>query len=49
MYADLWLGFSEVQLDDMLREAGFGEIDLAVVDREPESPYFQTIFATGVK
>jgi len=49
MYADLWLGFSEVQLDDMLREAGFREIDITVVDREPESPHFQTVFATGVK
>ena len=49
MYADLWLGFTEVQLDTMLREAGFREVDVSVVDREPESPYFQTVFATGVK
>lgn len=49
LYADLWLGFSEVQLDEMLRAAGFREIDISVVDREPESPYFQTVFATGVK
>ena len=49
MYADLWLGFTEVQLDNMLREAGFREIDISVVDREPESPHFQTVFATGVK
>ena len=43
MYADLWLGFTEVQLDTMLREAGFREVDVSVVDREPESPYFQTV------
>jgi ArsR family transcriptional regulator len=49
LYADLWLGFSEVQLAEMLREAGFREIDVAVVDREPESPHFQTVLATGVK
>jgi ArsR family transcriptional regulator len=49
LYADLWLGFSEVQLEAMLREAGFREIDIAVVDREPESPHFQTVLATGVK
>ncbi len=49
LYADLWLGFSEVQLDGMLRDAGFREIDIAAVDREPESPHFQTVFATGVK
>lgn len=49
LYADRWLGFSEVQLDQMLRGAGFQEIDITVVDREPESPFFQTVFATGVK
>lgn len=49
LYADLWLGFSEVQLDGMLRDAGFREIDITVVDREPESPHFQTVFATGIK
>lgn len=49
IYADLWLGFTEVQLDTMLREAGFREIDVSVVDREPDSPHFQTVFATGVK
>ncbi|MEI6561700.1 MAG: metalloregulator ArsR/SmtB family transcription factor [Verrucomicrobiota bacterium] len=49
MYADLWLGFTEVQLDTMLREAGFREVDISVVDRETEAPYFQTVFATGVK
>lgn len=49
LYADLWLGFSEVQLEGMLREAGFREIDIAVVDREPENPHFQTVLATGVK
>ena len=48
-YADLWLGFSEVQLDEMLRGAGFTGIDIAVVDRETESPHFQTVLATGVK
>ena len=49
LYADLWLGFSEVQLDEMLRDAGFVDIDIAVVDREPEAPYFQTVFATALK
>ena len=49
LYADLWLGFSEVQLDEMLRAAGFRDIDISVVDREPDSPHFQTVFATGVK
>ena len=49
LYADLWLGFTEVQLDQMLREAGFCDIDIAVVDRETESPHFQTVLATGVR
>jgi len=49
LYADLWLGFSEVQLDDMLREAGFENVEIGVVDREPEPPHFQTVFATAVR
>jgi ArsR family transcriptional regulator len=49
LYADRWLGFSEVRLDEMLREAGFQDIDITVVDREPETPHFQTVFATGRK
>ncbi len=49
LYADHWLGFSEVQLHQWLEEAGFGEIEVTVVSREKESPHFQTVFATGVK
>ena len=49
MYADRWLGFSEVQLHRLLEEAGFKDVDVRVVSRETQSPYFQTVFATGVK
>ncbi|HWB58052.1 MAG TPA: metalloregulator ArsR/SmtB family transcription factor [Chthoniobacteraceae bacterium] len=49
MYADLWLGFSEVELHQLLKEAGFSQIDVAVVARDEEAPHLQTIFATGVK
>lgn len=49
LYADLWLGFSEVQIDGLLRNGGFRDIDITTVDREAESPHFQTLFATGVK
>ena len=49
MYADLWLGFSEVELHEMLKGAGFSQIDVAVVARDEEPPHLQTIFATGVK
>jgi ubiquinone/menaquinone biosynthesis C-methylase UbiE len=49
LYADHWLGFSEIQLHELLEEAGFRNIDVRVVAREKQSPHFQTIFATGVK
>src|SRR5438270_1478445 len=49
LYADHWLGFSEVQLHEFLEEAGFNDIDVRVVSREKQSPHFQTVFATGVK
>ena len=49
LYADHWLGFSEVQLHQLLDENGFEKIEVSVVAREKESPHFQTVFATGVK
>jgi len=49
LYADHWLGFSEVQLHQWLEESGFEKIEVSVVAREKESPHFQTVFATGVK
>jgi ArsR family transcriptional regulator len=49
LYADHWLGFSEVQLHQWLEEAGFNKIEVTVVSREKESPHFQTVFASGVK
>jgi ubiquinone/menaquinone biosynthesis C-methylase UbiE len=49
LYADLWLGFSEVELFRLLDQAGFRENDVQVVAREPNSPHFQTVLATGVK
>ena len=49
LYADHWLGFSEVQLHELLESAGFKNIDVRVVSREKQSPNFQTIFATAVK
>jgi ArsR family transcriptional regulator len=49
LYADQWLGFSEVQLHQWLEEAGFGKLEVTVVSREKESPHFQTVFATGSK
>ena len=49
LYADHWLGFSEVELHELLEEAGFRGIDVRVVSREKQSPNFQTVFATGIK
>ena len=49
LYADHWLGFSEVQLHEFLENTGFKNIDVRVVARERQTPNFQTIFATGVK
>src|SRR5881398_3152340 len=49
LYADHWLGFSEVQLHQFLENAVFKSIDARVVAREKQSPNFQTVFATGTK
>ncbi|MBV8226892.1 MAG: metalloregulator ArsR/SmtB family transcription factor [Verrucomicrobia bacterium] len=49
LYADLWLGFSEVELVRLLEEAGLHETEVQVVSKETTSPYFQTVLATGVK
>ncbi len=49
LYADHWLGFSEVQLHQFLEKSGFRHIEVSVVAREKQSPHFQTVFATGVK
>lgn len=49
LYADHWLGFSEVQLHQWLEAAGFNKLEVTVVSREKESPHFQTVFATGLK
>ena len=49
LYADTWLGFTEAQLHEAMEKAGFQEIEIAVVAREPEAPHFQIVLATGVK
>ena len=49
LYADRWLGFSEVQFHRLLEEAGFKDVDVHVVSRDKQNPQFQTVFATGVK
>jgi ArsR family transcriptional regulator len=49
LYADVWLGFTEVELRRFLKGAAFYKIQTAVVHREPEPPYFETICALGEK
>lgn len=49
LYADLWLGFTEVEALRFLRQAGFKNVDTAVVHREEEAPHFETLLAVGEK
>ena len=49
LYADLWMGFSELEMSRFLKSAGFEEIEVSVVDRETEPPFFQTLLALGTK
>src|SRR5215469_5515766 len=49
LYADLWLGFSEVEVGRFLKQAGFKNIDTSVVHCETEAPHFETMLAVGEK
>jgi ArsR family transcriptional regulator len=47
LYADRWLGFSEAELAAMLEQAGFAQVETAVVDRAPEPPRFATLLGVA--
>ena len=49
MYADIWLGFTELELERYLKDGGFRNVETAVVYKEPEAPYFETLLGTGEK
>jgi ArsR family transcriptional regulator len=49
LYGDLWLGFTESDLQNWLEAAGFKKIEVTVVAREEQPPHFQTVLATGEK
>lgn len=49
LYADLRLGFTKVELQRLLTEAGFKNVQSSVVHRETEAPYFETVLAVGDK
>jgi len=49
LYADEWLGFTESELEAMLAAAGFTAIETSVVDKDPDTPQFQTLLAVAAK
>jgi ArsR family transcriptional regulator len=49
LYADLWLGFTEVEVTRFLRQAGFKNIETSVVHSEEGAPHFETLLAVGDK
>jgi ubiquinone/menaquinone biosynthesis C-methylase UbiE/biotin operon repressor len=49
MYADLWLGFTELEIERYLKGAEFRRVETAVVYRQQEPPYFETVLAVGEK
>ena len=49
LYADVWLGFSENKLYQMLKESGFKSIEMNIVSKEENEPNFQTILASALK
>ena len=49
MYADLWLGFTELEIERYLKGAGFKNAETAIVNREAEPPYLETVLAMGEK
>lgn len=48
LYADIWLGFSENELYQLFKSAGFRKIEVNVVSQETVAPNFQTVLASGV-
>jgi ubiquinone/menaquinone biosynthesis C-methylase UbiE len=49
LYAHVWLGFSEIELQRILTKTGFSKIEISIVSRETQAPNFQTVLATATK
>lgn len=49
LYADEWLGFTEIELESMLEKSGFSEVHTSIVHKEAEAPNFQTLLAVAHK
>ncbi len=49
LYADVWLGFTELELHRFLKAAGFTNVTTSIVHREEQSPHFETLLAVAEK
>lgn len=49
LYADVWLGFTELALQTFLKKAGFQHIEINTVAREEKEPFFETLLASAAK
>jgi len=49
LYGDLWLGFKESALHGFLKKSGFQQVEVTIVSREEQEPYFETLLASGIK
>lgn len=49
MYADLWLGFTELEVERLLKGAGFRNAETAIVYKEQDPPYLETMLAVAEK
>jgi len=49
LYADVWLGFTENTLHNYLSKAGFRNLEIITISREPDPPHFETLLASGLK
>jgi ubiquinone/menaquinone biosynthesis C-methylase UbiE/DNA-binding transcriptional ArsR family regulator len=49
LYGDRWLGFAESDMHRWLEGASFKKIEISIVAREEQPPFFQTILAGALK
>lgn len=49
LYADLWLGFTENKIYELLKQNKFKKIEVNIVSKEESEPQFETLLATGIK
>lgn len=49
LYADLWLGFTPVEMERYLKRAGFRGVQTSTVHREEAPPHLETILTSAAK